>query len=78
MASKISKEVSAIQRGIGDKIGNICMAYASVVTGFAVAFYNGWLLTLILLATFPFLMLIGVGMAAGMSDGVVTVMKAYA
>jgi hypothetical protein len=54
------------------------MSYASVIVGYSVAFYNGWLLTLILLASFPFLMLIGVGMAAGMSDGVVTVMKAYA
>jgi hypothetical protein len=47
------------------------MSYFSFVCGFGFAFWNGWLLTLLLLALFPFLMLIGIGMAAGMSDGVV-------
>lgn len=66
MASKISKECSAIQRGTGDKVGNVVMSVAGFFLGFAFAFYWGWLLTLILLATLPVMILSGVGMAVSM------------
>lgn len=62
MQPRIAKEISAISRGLGEKVGMIVMAMTTFVCGFAFAFYWGWLLTLILLGTFPFLALVGIAM----------------
>lgn len=77
MASKISKECSAIRRGTGDKTGNIVMSVGGFFLGFAFAFYWGWLLTLIFMATIPVMILSGVGMAMSMEGGE-DALKAYA
>ena len=78
MAAKISKEVSAINRGTGEKVGNIVMSLAGGVMGFAFSFYWGWKYTLILLAGFPVLMVVGGAMGVAMEEGFVEQMKAYA
>lgn len=78
MAAKIAKETSAIQRGIGDKIGNILMNVSSFVCGFAFAFYWGYKLTLILLAAFPLMAIVGIALGTFMEDGFKENMKAYA
>lgn len=78
MASKISKETSAIQRGIGDKVGNIIMSYSSFILGFAFAFTFGWLMTLILLGVFPIMAILAGGTAAFFGDGTKESMRAYA
>jgi ABC-type multidrug transport system fused ATPase/permease subunit len=62
MASKISKEVQVIQRGIGEKPGTILMSGFGFIFGFIFAFYWGWVFTLILLAAFPFLVIVGMAM----------------
>ena len=66
MASKISKEVSAIQRGSGEKIGNLITSYSSFVFGISFSFYFGWVYTLILLAILPVMALAGIVMAISM------------
>ena len=71
MAAKISKEVSAMQRGMGEKVGNILMSVFGCIAGFAFSFYWGWKYTLILLAGFPALALVGVGMGSAMEEGFV-------
>jgi hypothetical protein len=53
------------------------MANASFVFGFAFAFYWGWLLTVILLASIPFMIICGIGMAYSMK-GAEDSLKAYA
>lgn len=78
MASKIAKETAAIQRGTGEKLGNIIMAFTSFLLGFAFAFLWGWLLTCILLAGFPVMAVMGTGMAYAMQDGFKESMRAYA
>jgi len=78
LASKISKETAAIQRGSGEKVGNLIMSISSFFFGFIFAFYWGWLMTLILLGLMPLMLLTGVGMAAAMGSGVKETMKAYA
>lgn len=78
MASKISKECSAIQRGTGEKIGNTLMAVTSFVAGFIFAFSLSWRMTLILLCAFPFIALLGMGMGVAMQDGFAEQMRAYA
>lgn len=77
MASKISKEVSAIQRGTGEKVGNLTMFVTSFVFGFAFAFYYGWLLTLIIMGGIPFLLLAAGGMAFSLQSGFKAQMVAY-
>jgi len=69
MASKISKECSAIQRGIGDKVGSIVMNVGSFMFGFVFAFYWGVTFTLILLALLPFMGAAGALMGVSMGSG---------
>ena len=78
MASKISKEVSAIQRGTGEKVGSIVQAVSGLILGFVFAFYWGWLLAVILLGTLPFMIMTGLGMAAAQSVGGADLLKSYA
>jgi ATP-binding cassette subfamily B (MDR/TAP) protein 1 len=78
MASKISKEIAAMHRGMGEKIGNITMSVVGFVAGFAFSFYWGWLFTCILLCAFPALMIVGIAMGVSMEEGFVEAMKAYA
>jgi len=78
MASKISKEVAAVQRGTGEKVGNITMSVSGFFLGYIAAFYFGWKLSLILLGGLPFVLLSGVAMGAMFETGAVESMKAYA
>jgi len=78
MASKIAKEVAAVQRGTGEKIGTIMMSVSSFILGYVAAFYFGWKLTLILLVGLPAVLLSGVAMGASFETGAVESMKAYA
>ena len=70
MAAKIAKEVSSIQKGMGEKIGMIVMSTASFFFGFAFAFYWGWLFTLIELAAMPAIMAVVGFMFAALAQGV--------
>ena len=71
MAARISKETAAIQRGIGEKFGNIIMSVSSFFLGYAFAFYWGWKLTLILLACFPVMMCTGTVLGISVQGGMV-------
>mmetsp|Transcript_41198 Transcript_41198/g.62688 ORF Transcript_41198/g.62688 Transcript_41198/m.62688 type:complete len:117 (-) Transcript_41198:3255-3605(-) len=53
MPAKIVKEIAAIQRGTGDKVGMVIVSLSCFISGFGVSFIWGWKLTLILLAAFP-------------------------
>lgn len=70
MSARIGKEIAAIQRGLGEKVGNLVMSGFMFLFGFGLAFYWGWLLSLILMASIPFVMLTGVGMAMSLETGI--------
>ena len=78
MASKISKECSAIQRGVGEKVGSIVMNVGAFLFGFVFAFYWGVTFTLILLALLPLMGLAGALMGVTLGAGLQEQMKAYA
>ena len=78
MASRISKECSAIARGLGEKVGHTVYAIASFFFGFAFAFYWGWLLTCILLAGFPIFIGSGISLGVSLQSGFIEAMKSYA
>jgi ABC-type multidrug transport system fused ATPase/permease subunit len=63
MTSKIEKEVAAINKGIGERLGNVITAVTSLFFGYIFAFYWGWILTCIILAALP--LLFGLGLALG-------------
>jgi len=65
-SAKMAKETSAIQRGTGEKVGTINMGIWSFVLSFIFAFYWGWFFTLLLLVSFPFIILIGMFMGMAM------------
>jgi len=71
MGSRIAKEVSGIQRGIGEKFGNIFMAVASFLLSYIFAFSYGWKLTLILLGGVPVILFTGAFMGLAAQGGIV-------
>ena len=77
MATKISKECEAIQRGSSDKMGAIVGNIIGFVAGFAFAFYWGWEFTLILMAICPVLMITLGLMIWGFTAGIKDDMRAY-
>lgn len=77
MSAKISKEIAAIQRGLGEKVGNIIMSISMLILGFVVAFIWGWKLTLIMFAIVPLLGITGAGMAMSLDEGLTSQMRAY-
>ena len=78
MASRISKEVSAMQRATGEKFGNIIMSVASFFLGYVFSFWWGWILTCILLGGLPVMICVGTVLGVSVSGGVIEQLKAYA
>ena len=77
IASKITKEIAAIKRGTGPKVGSAIMAISSFVCGLAFSFYWGWLMNVILLGFVPVIVGLGVLMAAALQSGLTEGLKAY-
>jgi ABC-type multidrug transport system fused ATPase/permease subunit len=69
MASKIAKECVTIQRGSGEKVGQVVMSWCGFILGFVFAFILGWLYTLILFGMAPIIGLTGVMMTMSMESG---------
>jgi ABC-type multidrug transport system fused ATPase/permease subunit len=78
MSAKIAKEMTVLQRGIGEKLGQFIMSIFTFFFGFAFAFYWGWLYTAILCASLPVMAGMGIGMAMSFEGGMIQQMKAYA
>jgi ABC-type multidrug transport system fused ATPase/permease subunit len=77
MSSRISKEVSAIQEGIGRKYGVVLYSYCMCLAGFTTGLYKGWSLALAMLGIAP-IMLVGMGcFGSVMQKRTVESMKAY-
>ena len=57
LSARIGKEPLAIQKALGEKIGSIIMALAMSFSEIIIAFTKGWSFTLIILASFPFIMI---------------------
>ena len=53
LSSRLVKEVQAIQRALGEKMGTIILGFSMTVAGLAFAFSKGWSFSLCILATFP-------------------------
>jgi ATP-binding cassette subfamily B (MDR/TAP) protein 1 len=78
MSAKIAKECSAIQRGLGEKVGQTIMSISGFFFGFAFAFTYGWEYSTVLLGVVPCIALTGVLMAMSLESGITQMMRAYA
>ena len=66
-----------IQRGIGEKIGEVGHTITVMVIGYIIAFIIGWEFTLILMGALPALMIGAVIMAKASQLGTKEELKAY-
>ena len=77
LSTKIGKECLLIQRGIGEKIGDLYGTCFLFVLGYFCAFFIGWEFTLILLGAIPVVMVAGIIMAKAGKAGVQEQLIAY-
>ena len=77
MSSKIAKEMSCLESGLGEKLGMFYQSMFTLFFGFTFSFVWGWLMTLIMFGFFPIMMLIGASTAAALKGGIIAEMKAY-
>lgn len=77
MASNLSKQTTAIQKGVGEKYGTLLMALGNFLGGIVLGFYKGPLYALALLGIGPPMVIVmGVSMQMMMS-GAAASLKAY-
>ncbi|KAF9615867.1 hypothetical protein IFM89_026770 [Coptis chinensis] len=60
---RMAGDTILIQDAMGEKVGKFIQLFSTFTGGFAIAFTKGWLLTLVLLSSIPFLVISGALMA---------------
>ncbi|CAD5311532.1 unnamed protein product [Arabidopsis thaliana] len=63
VVGRMSGDTVLIQDAMGEKVGKFIQLVSTFVGGFALAFAKGWLLTLVMLTSIPFLAMAGAAMA---------------
>jgi ATP-binding cassette, subfamily B (MDR/TAP), member 1 len=64
VVARMSGDTALIQDAVGEKVGKFVQLLVTFLGGFAVAFAQGWLLALVMLATIPPLVLAGAVMSS--------------
>ena len=59
LATKFATDCFAFQGAIGEKVSTMIMTLSMFIAGFAIAFTYGWLMTLVVLCSLPFIALGG-------------------
>ncbi|KAL1833030.1 hypothetical protein DCAR_0103079 [Daucus carota subsp. sativus] len=59
VVGRMSGDTVLIQDAMGEKVGKFTQLVATFIAGFAVAFFKGWLLTLVMLSSIPPLVIAG-------------------
>ncbi|XP_064648001.1 ATP-dependent translocase ABCB1-like isoform X1 [Lineus longissimus] len=57
LATRLSDDINKIKEGIGDKLANFFQWFTTFIAGITIGFVNGWLLTLVILAVSPLLVI---------------------
>lgn len=55
LAGKFSTDCFAFKGALGEKVSNIIMCLSMFISSFSIAFAYGWLMTLVVLASMPFI-----------------------
>lgn len=77
LSARLSKECASMQKALGEKMGTIILAYSMTLAGLAFALSKGWSYSLVVMASFPALMLSTAFMGKVISQGTQETMKAY-
>jgi len=77
MSANIARQIQAVQKGTGDKLGLIIYGFMGFFLGLVVAFWWGWLLACILMAILPFMGAVGAIFGSMQEVGIKDTMKAY-
>jgi len=77
LAARLSKECQSITKALGEKMGTIQLSLAMCFSGLFFAFFRGWLMSLILLAFFPFVFLMSHIITVVMQSGFSQNLKSY-
>ena len=57
MSSRFEQDAMAYQLAVGEKVSGLMVIVGMVVSGLALSFYRGWILTLILAVYMPFMVI---------------------
>ena len=57
LSARLGKECLAIAKALGEKMGSIIMGVAMTVSGLAFAFAKGWSFSLVIMGSFPSIMI---------------------
>lgn len=77
LVSKLAADVTVIQNGVSEKVAQSLGNVAQVVGGIILAFVSSWKMTLVMLATSPILVAIGLVQTRVFSSSVKRTQKAY-
>ncbi|KAL8158950.1 hypothetical protein V2J09_000487 [Rumex salicifolius] len=78
VVGRMSGDTVLIQDAMGEKVGQFVQLVATFIGGFAIAFLQGWLLTLVMLACIPLVVAAGAAMAITISKTSAKGQAAYA
>lgn len=78
LATNFSKDCFAFKGAVGEKNSTIIMTLSMFVAGFVIAFVYGWLMTLVVLCSIPFLVIGGIMYASASEKKVKDQEKDYA
>lgn len=59
LATKFATDCFAFQGAIGEKVSTLIMTISMFVAGFIIAFIKGWVMTLVIICSLPFIALGG-------------------
>lgn len=78
LTARISSDVNLVEGGIGDKVASAVQFLTTFFTGFIISFIYSWKLTLVVLASAPFLVIGGALFAKVAAAGAAATLDAYA
>ncbi|GAQ79040.1 ATP binding cassette subfamily B [Klebsormidium nitens] len=78
VVGRMSGDTLMIEQAIGEKVGQYIRLNVQFIAGFAIAFSKGWLLTLVLLAVTPVLVVVGAIMTFSMTRLAARGLESYA
>lgn len=78
LSAKMPKEIMAIQRALGEKMGTILLSMFMCFSGVFFAFFKGWKFSLVLLVLFPIISIGTFIFTKVQQAGSMTNMRAYA
>jgi ATP-binding cassette subfamily B (MDR/TAP) protein 1 len=76
-STKVQGQITKIDNGLGEKVSNIIMNIAQVITGYVIAFSTSWKLSLVIFSLFPIFMFAGIFISKATMGGMIRNRVAY-